>query len=290
MLTMSASRPASGEDALPPAADEDRRVRLLHRPRAPGKAVGVHVGAVDSDVLATPVGTHQLDDLGQPGDAHAGRIHGDAEPFVLGRDPTRPETDLEPAVGEQVDRGHLLGQHDRLVKVDVEDAAADTQPGGDRGGGRHRRDRGDVDRSVARGLGDRARAEVVVGREQRAVAEVFGVAGDLGPLLAGRGLEGLDGEAERALRNSSHGTPKKAGQRFRRRTLLNYDSSNASGPRPLLERSGRLDERRYRHGDGRRRRSAAGRSPTTTTPGSRTTTSSPTSTCVGSAPIPPSAR
>ena len=57
-------------------------------------------------------------------------------------------------------------------------AAADAQVGRRRGGRGHRRDRGHVDRSVARRLGDRAGAEVVVGREQRAVAEVLGPAGD----------------------------------------------------------------------------------------------------------------
>ena len=45
-------------------------------------------------------------------------------------------------------------------------------------------------------LRDRAGAEVVVGGEQRAVAEVLRAPGDLQPLLAGLGLEGLGGEAK----------------------------------------------------------------------------------------------
>ena len=196
---------------------------------------------------------------------------GDAEALVLGGDPAGAEADLHAAVGEQVEGGQLLGQHDRLVEVDVEDAAADAQRGGRRRGGGHRGDRGHVDRPVARGLGDRARAEVVVGREQRAVAEVLGAAGGLDPLLAGRGLEGLDGEAERAL-CGSHGIPRSRPARFRRRPYSTTIpvTALADGVAPTRQMD---DEaiRRWTIDDSR-------------TPGSRTTTSSPTSTCAGSAP------
>ena len=84
-----------------------------------------------------------------------GRSIGDAEPLVLGGDPARPEPDLQATLGEQVERGQLLGQHHGLVEVDVEDPAADAQVGGHRRRRRHRGDRCHVDGPVARRLGDR---------------------------------------------------------------------------------------------------------------------------------------
>ena len=122
--------------------------------------------------------------------------------------------------------GQLLGQHDRLVEVDVEDAAADAEVGRRRRGGGHRGDRGHVDRPVARRLGDRAGAEVVVGREQRAVAEVLGAPGDR-PIHS---LPDLASKAWTAKRNgrgaaAAMGPPESAGVGFGGCTLLNYDSS-----------------------------------------------------------------
>ena len=108
------------------------------------------------------------------GDAHARPRHRHAEPVVLVAHPSGTEPDLEPPVGQHVERRHLLGEHDRVMEVAGEHPAADAQRRRPRGGHRDRRQRGHVDRSVTGRLGDRTRPEVVVGTEQRGVAEVLG--------------------------------------------------------------------------------------------------------------------
>ena len=162
-----------GQDSLAAAADEDRRMGLLHWHRQPGKAAGVDIRAVDGHLVAAPVGLHQANDFSESGDANTRPIHRDAESLVLGGHPARSETDFDPTIREQIERRHLLGQHHRMVKVDVEDAATDPQIGCDRRRRCHGGDRRDVDRSVAGRVRDRTRSEVVIGREQRAVTQGF---------------------------------------------------------------------------------------------------------------------
>ena len=80
------------------------------------------------------------------------------------------EADLEPAAGEHVDGGQLLGQHDRVLVVVVEHERADLQRGGGVGRGHQRRH-------------GRELVAEVVGHEERGVPEVLGLAGELGPGL-----------------------------------------------------------------------------------------------------------
>ena len=188
--------PGQRQDALATATDEDRGMRLLNRQRQSSEAVDMHVLAVDRQFVARPVGLQQFDDLTQALDADAGTIHRDAEAFVLGGHPAGAEADLETALGQQVERRHLLGQDDRLMEVDVEHSAPDAQVGGHRRGGRHCGDRRHVDGTVTRRLGDRAGPEVVIRGEQRAVAEGLGCGGRSPSTPCRRGLEGLGGEAE----------------------------------------------------------------------------------------------
>ena len=204
---MSAEPSRQRQDALAAPADQDRRPWLLHGERQALEAVGVDVAAVDGDVAAGPVGAQESDHLAQPLDAHARPVHRDAESFVLGRHPPGAEAGLHSTLGEQIEGGELLGEHDRMVEVDVEHAAADAQRRRRRGGRHHRGDGGHVDRAVPRLVGDRPRPEVVVGGEQRAVAEALDAAGRLVPTRGRRGIEGLDREAERAWCRGSHGPP-----------------------------------------------------------------------------------
>ena len=106
--------------------------------------------------------------LGEAVHPHARWVVGDARLLVVAAHPPRPEPELEPAPRQHVEGGRLLGQHDGMAVVVVEDERADPQR---RGG-------------VGRGHEGGHRCQLVaemVGHEQRRVPEVLGLAGLLGP-------------------------------------------------------------------------------------------------------------
>ena len=87
--------------------------------------------------------------------------------LVVARHPAGAEADLDPAPAQHVHRGQLLGQHDRVLVVVVEDEGADPQRGRG-GGGRQRRHR-------------RQLVAEMVGHGDRGVAEALDAAGLLDP-------------------------------------------------------------------------------------------------------------
>ncbi len=178
-------------------ADHDRG-RRLDGEGPPGEARGVDVLAVDVQRFAGPVRADERHRLRQALDADTGPFHGDAEAVVLGGHPAGAEAHLQAALGEEVDRGQLLGQDVGVVVVDGEDPAPDAQVRRDPCGRHHGGDRRHVDGAVTGGVGNVTGPEVVVRGEERAVAEVLRPAGDVQPLLARADREGLQPEAERS--------------------------------------------------------------------------------------------
>ena len=150
----------------------------------PSTSATVEVLAGVAELPLAPQAPHDVDGLAEPGDARLGVGLVDAGDGVVVLQPSGAEAEHEPAFGEQIDRGGLLGQHDRVAEVDAGDERADLEVGRDRRRGHDRRDRGELV------------AEVVVDLEAH-VAEVFSLAGDVGPLLGRAGLRGLRTESER---------------------------------------------------------------------------------------------
>ena len=112
------------------------------------------------------------DRLREARDAHARAVERDARLLVVGGHPARADAELEPAVGEQIERRHLAREHDRMLVVVAEHERTDAQRVGDRGDVRER----DRRREIV--------VDEVVGHEERRVAERLGLAGLLGQLLA----------------------------------------------------------------------------------------------------------
>ena len=175
-----------GQHALAAAADDERRPGLLHRAGREGVAEHLVVLAVE---VERPVGAQEaldhLDRLLEARHPHGRVVVGQPGLVVVGAHPAGAEAHFEAAVAQHVERGRLLGQHEGVAVVVAEDQRAHAQRGR---GGRHRRQGGDGRQLVAE----------VVGHEQRAVAEVLGLAGLLGPRAGGavRRLAQLRGEAE----------------------------------------------------------------------------------------------
>ena len=178
-LTMSASCPARVRMRSPPAADEDRRVRPLHRQRQSGEAVGVDVRAVDVDLVAASSGPSSAR---RP--RRGGRCARPAESIVTpspsysaATQPAPSPTSSRPSESRS-SVAISLASTTGWWRSTLNTRHPTRSRGGHRGGRRHRRDRRDVDRPVARRVGDRAGTEVVIGGEQRAVAEVLGSPGE----------------------------------------------------------------------------------------------------------------
>ena len=95
--------------------------------------------------------------------------YGQIERGVVGRHPARADAELEPAVGQHVERRGLLGHDRRVLVVVAQHEHADAKRVGDRG-----RDR---DRDHRRQLG----AHEVIGHEERGVAQRFDLSGTLAP-------------------------------------------------------------------------------------------------------------
>ena len=172
------------------AADEERRVRLLHRLR-----LRVVVG--DRVVLTRErerVGAEAaLDDghrLGQPRLPDPDRVERQTDGVVLGLVPAGAERHVEPALGQRVEGGQLLGEHGRMAQVVVVHEGADPDPLGERGDGREVRHR-------------RRLADEVVRQHERRDAEVLRGAGPLAELAGTRHVERVGKERERLRHQNS---------------------------------------------------------------------------------------
>ena len=150
---------------------------------APDRPGDVVVLAREGGRPGRPQGLHDGQALGHAADPDAGRVVGDARLLVVGGHPARPQAELHPALGEQVEGGDLLGQHDRVAVVVAEHQGADPQVGGGLGG---------------HGQGHQGPELVleVVGDEQGRVAEVLDRAGQCPARRPRRGVGQLDAEAE----------------------------------------------------------------------------------------------
>ncbi len=189
MLTMSAWRAAKDSTRLPAPADDERGPGLLHGTRRQGVAQHLVVLAVE---VERPVGSeqalHHLHGLFEARHAHGRVVVGQPGLVVVGAHPAGTEAHFEATVAQHVERGRLLGQHEGVPVVVAEDQRAHAERGG---GGGHR----------GQGRHGRQLVAEVVGHEQRAVAEVLGLAGLRGPRAGGavRCLAELRGEAEFAV-------------------------------------------------------------------------------------------
>ena len=83
------------------------------------------------ELVARAVRLEQRDDLLELGDSPARAVEGQPHRVVLVAAPAGADAELEPAVGEQVERRGLLRKHGGHVVVDAEHPAADAQRLGD---------------------------------------------------------------------------------------------------------------------------------------------------------------
>ncbi len=173
---------------LSAAADQDRRARPLHRQRPPG--VGrrsCSARRARSNVPSPKAPSMHVEPLDEAVDAHARAVVGDARSLVVGGHPAGAEPDLQPSVGQHVDRRQLLGQHDGVLVVVVPHERADAQ-------GRRRRAA-----AISAGTGASWSLEVVGHRQHRVPAALHPL-GQLDPARAIGGARRLDAEPERTGR------------------------------------------------------------------------------------------
>ena len=127
----------------------------------------------------------------------------DAVVLGLGPVPAVPDPEGDPAAGEMVERGHLLGQQDRLVLGGEQDAGAESDARGDGGGGGQRDQRVEAALVVveAHAADERGRrvlldGEVgVLGQVERVEAELLDRGGEDGRRQVVVGQGGGDAEA-----------------------------------------------------------------------------------------------
>ena len=131
MPTICASRAARARIFGAAAADQERRARSLHRLGHPVEIGDAVVLAVERERAVGEEALQHRDRLGEPRDAHAGPIERDARLLVVGRHPARADAELEPAVGQQVERRHLAREHDGMLVVVAEHERSDAQRVGD---------------------------------------------------------------------------------------------------------------------------------------------------------------
>ena len=81
--------------------------------------------ALERELLAAEELLDDLNGLLQALDSGRRRVVGNSRLLVVGNQPAGAEAELEPAVGEEVDGGRLLGEHDRMPVVVVEDKRPD---------------------------------------------------------------------------------------------------------------------------------------------------------------------
>ena len=169
------------QHAPPGAADEDRRVRLLDRLRGAIESGDRVMGSLKGERLVAPEPLEDRQGLVHAIDAPSWWIEGDTRPLVFLLEPASPETELEPAVAEQIERRRLLRKQCRMPVIIGENDRPDPQCGRDRGGGGERGYRG-------QGVHE------MVGHHQDGVAQRLHAAGFLLPVLARGRFVGKDRE------------------------------------------------------------------------------------------------
>ena len=165
------------------AADEHGRPRALDGARMDRVTRHAIVPARERDGLTFEEALDDDNRLAQPLDAGGAGVEGESRLLVLGAHVPGAETELEPTVGEHVERRRLARQQRGMAEVVVEHRGADTQARRRRRGGGQRGER-------------REQVGEVVRDEQHGVAEGF----DLPRLVRPFGLRGrrshVDAEPE----------------------------------------------------------------------------------------------
>ena len=175
-----------GEHTLAATSDDQWWTGLLHRSRR--ERVAEHLVVLSVEVKRPVRMQEALDDLGgllEAGHPQRGMVVGQTRFVVVRAHPARAEAELETTVAQHVERGRLLGEHERMAVVVAEDERAHAQA---RRRPRHCGESGNRGELITE----------VVGHEEGAVAEVLGFAGLLGPRARrsiGRGAQ-LRGEAK----------------------------------------------------------------------------------------------
>ena len=106
------------------AADQDRNVRPLCRPRRRGEWLEVDEVTVKLDIAAGPDGAHRCDVLVV---ACAAPLPRDTERIELFLHPADADAQLDPAAGEVVQRGQFLREHQGVALRQDQDAGAQSQ-------------------------------------------------------------------------------------------------------------------------------------------------------------------
>ena len=171
------------QHAWPARPDVQRRAWSLHRPRMDLGLAQPIVGTGVRDALAGEQALDQRNGLRQPIDAAARRVVRQAQLAVVGRAPTGAQAQLQPAVGQDVERGRLARHDQWMAEVVGEDVGTDAQAAGHRRRGGERCDRRELVAQVIR-------------HQQRVVAERLRATGEVQPGLAGRGVGDVHGEAK----------------------------------------------------------------------------------------------
>lgn len=151
------------------------------------------VRTVVGDGFVCPQSLVDLQRFLEPIDAHAGAVLGDARFLVVRAHPPGAQADLEPALGEHVERGELLGHDDGVPVVVAEHDGPDAQRLGGDGRGGHRRH------------GCQLLTEVVH-HLQGVVAQLFDPTGRVDEGRAVGTLVLLDGEPESSITHEPDGT------------------------------------------------------------------------------------
>jgi hypothetical protein len=169
------------------SADDDRRVRALHRlgQRVEGNEVVVLAG-----VGERPVGPGAADDLElllEQFEAHAEGRELEAIGLVLALVPACADAEIDSSARDVVDGGDRLGEHRWMAERDRRDQHAEAQPGRDGCKSGERRPR--LERAALLVPHDR---EVVIRPEQRADAVLLAGPCQRDPLSPGHALLALD--------------------------------------------------------------------------------------------------
>ena len=95
-------------------------MRPLDRLRDAFEALHLELAAVEADRAFCHQGLQYLHGFREPLDPYRRWIEVDARRLVLPLQPTRTKTQLEPAIGEEIQAGGLLREHHRVPIVDAE--------------------------------------------------------------------------------------------------------------------------------------------------------------------------
>ncbi len=136
--------PGDAEHPRAAAADDDRRVRLPVRSGCAGRTLDAVVHTREGAGSRRPELLHHRDALFHAVDPDARRVLDDAGLLVVGGHPSRAESELDPALGDEVEGGDLLCEHHRVAVVVAEDERADPERRRRLGGDRERDQRAEL--------------------------------------------------------------------------------------------------------------------------------------------------